>query len=135
MIAICSSSEEIELSGSPKELRDVRQLILNLIQDRERVTCVVETATVNPFPYNLCLSSLRICKSNGFIRVSIFESCLQIEGELDKLEAFAEWFNFDDETLSGYHCHFEYLGSDDLTDVNSNSLVISIKSSTKYSDN
>ncbi len=128
MIAICSSSEEIELSGSPKELRDVRQLILDFIQNREQQMCVIKSAKVNPFPYNLCLSSLCICKSKSSIRVSVFESCLQIEGEPDNLETFAEWFNFDDDTLPGYHCHFDYLGNDDLIDVDSNPLVISVRS-------
>ena len=129
MIAICSSSEEIDLSGSLKELRDVYQLLLDFIQDRERKLCVIEAATVNPSPYDVCLNYLYVWKSNSSIKVSVSVNCLQIEGEPNKLKAFANWFNFRDNTVSNYHGHFDYLGHNgDLIDANSTPLVISVKS-------
>lgn len=122
-----SYNREIDLSGSPKELRDVQQSIFNFIQDKTQQVCVIEAATVNPSPYDICLSSLSIRKSDSFIKVSISANSLQIEGEPKKLEAFADWFNFDNNLLD-FHCHLDYDGNEWLVDAKSSSLIISIRS-------
>ncbi len=140
MIAICLSNKppileiEIELAGLPKDLRDVQQLILNLIQNEDAQVCAVRAAAIDPSPYDGCLDSLSIRKGNSSIKVSVSANSLQIEGEPKKLEIFADWFNFSDDTRSGYHVHFDYFENEKLVDANSNSLVIAVRSSVKYLD-
>lgn len=121
---------EIELSGLPKDLRNVQQSILNLVQNKNQQFCAIEAAMVDPSPYKVCLNSLHIHKCDGFIRVWVSENSLQIEGESEKLEIFATWFEFDDDTVSGYHHHFDYYGNEWWVDANSSPLVISARDPT-----
>jgi hypothetical protein len=52
---------------------------------------------------------------------------LEIEGSPEKLEVFADWFDFKAET-SHYHCHFEYYPGDTCVAPDSLPLVISVRS-------
>lgn len=123
-----SGGGEIDFSGTPKELRNVRQSILNFIQNKAQQVCVIEAATINPSPYDICLSALSICKSSSSIKVSVFANSLQIDGEPKKLETFADLFNFEDDTSSNYHSHFEHHENNELINANSISLIISVRS-------
>ena len=125
---------EIELSGLPKDLIDIQQSIRNLIQNKNQQVCVVKATIVDPSPYDVCLSSLSIRKNNCFIKVSVSANSLQIEGESEKLEIFADWFEFDDNTWSGYHLHFDYYGNESWVEANSSSLVISVRNLLKRPD-
>lgn len=123
---------EIDLSGSPEELRDVRQSILKLIQVQDRQNCIIEAEAIDPAPYDTCLNFLAICKSNSLLKVSVSANSLQVEGELNKLEIFADWFNFPDDTECDYHNHLDYFGNEWWVNPNSSSLIIAVKNSVKY---
>lgn len=130
MIAIrfnndCSGGE-VELSGTVQELQNIRQSILNLIQIQDVRVCI-PAAEVEPTPYNCCLKALSIFKTNGSIKVSVFENFLKIEGEPDNLESLAEWFDFDENTRSGYHRHFDYYEGNKWVDPRSIVLIISVR--------
>ncbi|MBW4488991.1 MAG: hypothetical protein KME12_14480 [Trichocoleus desertorum ATA4-8-CV12] len=118
---------EIELSGLPKDLRNVQQSILNLVRNKSQQFYVIKAAIVDPFPYKVCLSSLHIYKNDSFVRVWVSENSLQIEGDSEKLEIFAAWFEFDDGNVEGYHHHFDYYGNEWWVNANSNPLVISVR--------
>jgi hypothetical protein len=124
--------EEIELSGSPESLRGVQQSILDLLQDEKSQVCVIQANIVDPAPYERCLISLLIRKTDSSISVSVSDESLQIEGEPEKLKIFSNWFDFDDDTGSGYHCHFDHLGKEEWVDPASSALVLSVKNSTKH---
>jgi hypothetical protein len=130
MITICFSDNfcgsEVEISGTPQELRDIRRLILNFIQTQDVRVCI-PAAEIEPTSDNFCLKSLSILKTNGSIKISIFDNFLKVEGEPDNLESFADWFNFDDNTRSGYHHHFDYYEGNEWVDPNSIALIISIR--------
>jgi hypothetical protein len=128
VIQIRFSDGELDISGSPQALRQVSNAMLALIRDPSQAFVSVEAATIDPAPYNVCLSRLLIVKTDGLIKLSVLGQALQIEGDPAKLENFAHWFDFDDHTHSGYHAHFDYLGlDDDPVDPDSISLVIAIK--------
>ncbi len=55
-----SHSGELDISDSTHALRHVSESILNLIQDKDRVVCVVQGAEIDPTPYDVCLKSLSI---------------------------------------------------------------------------
>ena len=129
-----SNGGEIDLSGLPTDLRDIRQSILNLIQDKDQQVCVVKAAIVDPSPYKVCLSFVSICKGDNPIKITVSKNSLQIEGESKNLETFAGWLEFDDDTWAGYHHHFDYFGNEEWVDVNSSSLVISVRNSVKRGD-
>jgi hypothetical protein len=125
MIEIRFGDQELEVSGSPKSLRKVSQSILQLIYDQERLMVSIAAASIDPAPYKICLRSLSIIKTTGLIKLSVSANMLQIEGSPERLEAFADWFNFDDD-MHSYHHHFEHLGlNNDPADPDSIPLVIS----------
>jgi hypothetical protein len=128
----CSDGNEgIDLSGSPAELRDIQQLIVELVKSEQQEVCVMQAAMVDPSPYDYCVSSLLIRKTKTPIKISVIGESLQVEGDIKKLNIFADWFDFDDSTWSGYHCHFDNLGNEDWVDVSSQNLVISVRNSIK----
>jgi hypothetical protein len=118
---------EVDLSGSPKALQYIGQLILNLINNRDQVICVVEAVIFNPNPYNVCLKSLSICKSNTLIKILVLANSLYIQGSQDKLAIFASWLLDFDDTCYGYHRHIDYYEGNEWIDPRSIPLVISVK--------
>jgi hypothetical protein len=121
-----SDCGELSISGSTYALRGVSESILNLIQDKDRIICVVEAAPIDPTPYDVCLKSLSICKSNTLLKILVLANCLYIHGSLDSLDSLSSSFEFDDTTWSGYHHHVDLW---DWIDPTSISLVISVKNS------
>jgi hypothetical protein len=127
MIQIRFSDRELEISGSPQELRQVSQSILDLIHDRARLMVQIDAETIAPIPYAFCLSQLSIVKTAGLIKLSVAANILQIEGAPERLEAFAKWFDFDDNTHSCYHRHFDHFDNTERVDPGSISLVIAVR--------
>jgi hypothetical protein len=123
MIQICYSDGELEISGSPQALRQVSQSMLDLIHDQIQLSALIKAETIDPSPYEFCLSQLSIVKTTGLIKLSVAANTLQIEGAPERLEGFANWFDFDDNTHSGYHCHFD---NTERVDLDSISLVIAV---------
>ncbi|MCY7337457.1 MAG: hypothetical protein LH613_14800 [Chamaesiphon sp.] len=122
---------ELDISGSPQALRGVSNSILNFIHDKDQIICVIEAAIVDPTPYDICLNSLSICKSNTLIKISVLANSLYIHGSLDNLDSLANSFEFDDDTWSGYHHHVDGW---DWIDPDTIPLVIAVKNSIKRPD-
>lgn len=133
MIEIRSSnnSDEIDLSGLPKDLRGIQQSILDLLQNEHQKICIIQAKVIDPLPYDICLSSLLISKTHASVKVSVSGNFLKIEGDTDKLETLASWFQFDDDTWSGYHSHFDHFGCEEWVDSTSSPLIISVRNSVK----
>ncbi|MEH2192937.1 MAG: hypothetical protein V7K98_09875 [Nostoc sp.] len=117
---------EIDLSGTPGDLRSIRQSIIKLLQAQDVQVCIPANE-VKPAPYDSCLNSLVIRKSDCSVKVMVAGSSLKIEGTPEKLKVFADWFNFGDSTESGYHNHFDYYEGNEWVDPASVSLIISCK--------
>ncbi|MEH2325610.1 MAG: hypothetical protein V7K32_19025 [Nostoc sp.] len=117
---------EIDLSGTPGDLRNICQSILELFEAQD-VQVYIPANEVDPEPYDSCLNSLLIRKSDCSVKVMVAGSSLKIEGTPEKLKVFADWFNFGDSTESGYHSHFEYYEGNEWVDPASVSLIISVQ--------
>ncbi len=102
--------------------------ILNFIQNNDQIICVIQASLVDPTPYDICLKSLSICKSNTLIKILVIANSLYIHGSLENLDILASSFEFDDDTWSGYHHHVDIW---DWIDPTSISLVISVENSIK----
>ena len=120
-------TNEIDLGGTSQDLQHVRQSILGLIQANETQISISVAVDFNPAPYSECLGSLIIRKGKGATKVAIVANPLEIEGDSEKLEAFAGWFDFQAD-VSPYHCHFEYYAGNIWIDPDSLPLVISVRS-------
>jgi hypothetical protein len=123
--------KEIDLSGLPVDLRKIQQLIIGLLKSEQKEACSIQARVVDPSPYDRCLSSLLIRKTETLIKVSVLGESLQVEGDIEKLRIFADWFSFEDSTWSGYHCHFDHLDNEDWVDASSQELVISVRNSVR----
>jgi hypothetical protein len=123
------NSGQIDLSGSPKALQFIGKSIINLVHDREKLICVVEAAIFNPTPYDICLKSLSICKSNTLIKILVLANSLYIQGSQDTLAIFASWLLDFDDTWCGHHRHIDYYEGNEWIDPRSIPLVISVKNS------
>ena len=123
------NNNEVSLSGLPQALRGIKQSILDLIKSEGQQACIIQCKVVDPSPYEVCLTSLSIIKTDNSIKVSICGDSLKIEGDIEKLETFANWFDFDDDTWSGYHVHFDSLGCEQWVNVASIPLIISVQNS------
>jgi len=120
-------TNEIDLEGTSQDLQFIRQSILNLIQADETQIIISAADDFDPAPYSDCLSFLVIRKSKGSTKVAVVTNRLEIEGDSERLEAFAGWFDFEAD-VSHYHCHFEYYPGDTWVDPDSLPLVISVRS-------
>ncbi|MEH2235251.1 Imm32 family immunity protein [Nostoc sp.] len=117
---------EIDLSGTPGDLRNIGQSILELFEAQDVQVCIPANE-VDPAPYDSCLNLLLIRKSDCPVKVMVAGSSLKIEGTPEKLKVFADWFNFGDSTESGYHNHFDYYEGNEWVDPASVSLIISVQ--------
>jgi hypothetical protein len=124
-----SNQGELDISGSTPALRQIGQAMLDLVNNKERENCIIEGAIVDAQPYDGCLSAVSIIKSDTLTKVSVVEDYLQIEGDSKSLKGFASWFDFPDDTWSGYHHHFDYWDGNEWVDPDSMSLVIAVKNS------
>jgi hypothetical protein len=105
-IQIRYSNGEADISGTPESLRQVNQFIMDFIESK-RSEDIIATLNVDPAPYDRCLNFLSIRRDSGAVKVSVADDRLEITGDLSKLETFADWFDFSDDTSHGYHHHHD----------------------------
>lgn len=122
-----SEPNELELSGTVDELQTVRNATLELAQTTASEITFDCDASINPKPYNLALSKLIIRKSQLPTNVSLENDELCVEGSPQSLKAFASFLDFDANSNSGRHSHFEYYEGNQWISPNSTPLVISVK--------
>ena len=119
-------TNEIDLEGTPQALQYIRQSILNLIQEDDLQIIISVATDFDPALYSNRLTSLVIRKSKGSTKITVVANRLEIEGDSERLEAFASWFDFEAD-VSHYHYHFEYYPDDTWVDPDSLPLVISVQ--------
>jgi hypothetical protein len=71
----------------------------------DRAKAVIATLDIDPAPSDRYLNSLSIRKDSGAVKVSVVDDRLEITGDSSRIETFADWFNFADDTSHGYHHH------------------------------
>ena len=125
MIGIRADGDDIEISGTAAELREISTIIEALISSDE-LSATVLGRTIDPAPYARSVGSLKIQRTAGRTRVSETDSQVLVTGSDDSLARFASWFEFPPHSKSGNHSHFEPLADDPYHSPDSNSLVVSV---------
>lgn len=125
---VCSEGDdgEVSISGTPENLRQVRQFMVDFIQS-DRVEATIATLDVDPTPFDRCLKFLSIAKDSGAVKLSVVDNLLQIVGDARRILTFADWFDFADDTPDWYHCHHDGCCGEEWVDPQSFPLVIGIR--------
>ncbi len=122
-MVIRETATELELSGTPAELRAVSRALAAL-GPGER--CRFEAdALADPAPYTRVLVAFEAEASGGPVRVSVAEQVLWATGSPDMLATFSSFFEFSDADRPGTHAHHEWWDGNDYITADSRPLVIS----------
>jgi hypothetical protein len=130
MIRIAYSSRPLgglDLSGAPRELREVRDRILAFLESNAESLAIATDARANPCPYDRTLNGLVVQKAEELMRVNVTtDGWVDVRGSCSCLENFASYFNFDDSELAGHHSHFAYWDGHEWIHPDSIPLVIGV---------
>ena len=123
-----SEPKELDISGTVDELQFVRQKIFELVQSETSQIAIDADGSVNTAPYNLAFPKLIILKNSSPTKVSLKNRGeIYIEGSPYCLEALASFLDFDLNSRSGAHSHYEYYDGNEWISPESIPLVISVK--------
>ena len=122
MITILATNSELELSGTPAELREVRDRLAGLHQG-ERLRIPADASAVAA-PYDRTLAALEVVAADGPVHVSVEDDRLSVSGSPAMLVVFASFFDFDDSEPLGNHRHHEYSNGNAYIAADSRPLVI-----------
>jgi hypothetical protein len=121
-----SSREGCAITARPSGLRAVAETISRLASAGHGSHSFPGDVSASPEPYERNLARLTIRVTNGPVCATVDGDNLTIEAGPEFLVPFASFFDFVDETPSGYHCHHDYWeGSSDVS-PNSTPLVIGV---------
>ena len=123
-MVIRASEEELDLSGSPAELRGIARAIRSL-QDGERCSFVADIRALAS-PYDRVLSLFEVVASRGPVCIVLAGNTLVAEGSLPMLKCLASFFDFSDSDRHGTHHHHEWWEGNDYVSPVSRPLVISV---------
>lgn len=125
MMVIRCSKREVSLSGLPAELRDVALRIREVAHGGTPSVHFVADADADPAPYDQCLHGLIVHRGDGPTKVSVTaEGWLEAVGDTERLESFASYFDFADDTPPGYHVHHDPVWGEEWVAADSADLVI-----------
>jgi hypothetical protein len=121
-VVIRATDREVDLSGSPSEMRGIayRLAALSAGQSCE----FVADAAADSAPYDRVLSGFRAAASGGRVRISVAGSWLVAEGDPVRLAKLGSWFGFPDESKFPAHGHYEWFP--DHPDIADDSLPLVI---------
>jgi len=121
-MVIRETSTEIDLSGSPTELRTVGRALTAFGPGDH---CRFEADThADPAPYIRVLAAFEAEASGGPVRVSVAGQVLFASGSPDMFARFASFFEFSDADRSGTHTHHEWWDDNEYIAADSRPLVI-----------
>src|SRR5215204_5066610 len=112
-----------DISGSWKDFEILRQDILRFLEsDSESILINVDN-NASSDGWEVVVESLELRQNGDAVKVSVLENkILKIEGSSQKLEIFAAWLEFDENTPSAYHSHYEYFEGNEF--INSKSVPL-----------
>ena len=103
MIAIRATYNELEVAGTPAELRAVQGSLATL-QLGQRLRLPADIGIVAE-PYDRPLASLEAIATEGPVRVAVDQDRLVVTGSPSMLAVFASFFDFHDSDPPGNHRH------------------------------
>jgi hypothetical protein len=116
----------VEISGSVKELQELMNSILGLINS-ENLVLRLDTKKEFSIEYEKIIEHLEIYCEGDAVKISLSnENTITISGSDEKLKVFASNLDFDDDMKVGYHVHYEYFEGNQYIDSESLPTVIMV---------
>lgn len=122
-----TAPSELDVSGSPSELRAVKTRILDFAAGAEAHTLIHADSDADPAPYSKSLEILRVAKGVGPTRISVDGTVMNVTGSQKHLEVFAKNFDFSDDSPSRNHVHYEFYAGNQWIAPDSVPLVVSVR--------
>ena len=116
------TDRELELSGTPAELRVVVQMLAAL-RPGQRCRFPADTGA-DPTPYTRVVAVFEVAASDGPVRVSVSGDKLLENGSPEMLSRFASFFSFSDTDLPGAHRHHEWWEGNEYVAPDSRPLIM-----------
>ena len=121
-------SDMADISGSWKDFETLRQAFLKFLEVGAEKISVDVDKNANCEGWDFILESLEMIQKGDSVKVSVVENkTLNIRGSKENLDIFISWLEFDENTTSGYHSHYEYFEVNKYIDSDSIPLIIRVK--------
>ena len=117
-----------DISGSLNDFEILRQEILKFIDSGEEKISIDVNKNANSEGWDYVLKVLELNQKGESVEVSVMNNeILTIKGSKNNLEILTSWLEFDEDTSSGYHSHYEYFEGNEYINSESIPLIIRIK--------
>lgn len=126
---LCSDgNSELELSGSPEELRAFGNAIRAFVNSGgDRGTLGLELLS-NPAPYARSIETIALAIAEGPVRISVLQDGhVSVSGSRKSLETLAAWFDWGDDSPDGHHAHYEGWPGNEYVAEESVPMVVMVK--------
>ena len=122
-----SPPNEVDISGSPKDLHDFKNQLLDFLRSSAKDFSIETDAKVNPAPYLKVIPKLQFSKTDSPTKISILsDAILSVEGSVENLDKFSSWFNFPLDAKHGAHGHYDWFEGNKYVDKNSLPIVVGV---------
>jgi hypothetical protein len=126
---VFKSEKEIAIAGSVSELRAIAEYIKQAKLGSNKSYELSQLTTAHP--YEAFLEKLVLNCNGSKIKGSIEGSLLTIDFSEETANVMASYFEFEEESIHGSHCHFDQYGSEEYFETSSIDMVVQVDS--KYS--
>lgn len=123
----CSSQGDVDLSGTPEELREIADGIRELAASRKKSIAFGAATGFDPTPYDAVVPALKVKKQKGPVRVSLTAGELVIAGSSESLAWFCAYLDFGPDATPSNHVRCEYWTGNEQISPESLPLVIGIR--------
>ena len=125
---IRATDDEIDVSDDLLGMNVTERMISDfLCRDEETEISLEANTDIKPEPFNRVLKRLIIYKCSGPTLVKEINGALVVSGSLENLERFLSFFEFDKESKTGEHSHFDYFEGDIYVHQDSKSMVVTLE--------
>jgi hypothetical protein len=124
LVVIRATEKELDLSGSPAELREVASRIVAIAPGQRIRFAADQTAVAEP--YDRLLIALEVVASEGALKISVTDETLIAAGNPESIRSFASFLEFEDATPRGFHHHYEWYPGNELIAPDSKPLVVCV---------
>ena len=119
----------VDISGSARDLRRVRERVVTFLQSTETVLLVGDADSMfDPHPYKRAIPAMEIRKTLGPTKVSTDgNSVLCVEGATENILRFMSWFDVPEDSHAGWHGHFDCLDESPYVAKDCLDVVVSVR--------
>ena len=121
----------VEVEGSGEELRGIRDSILAIVHAGDGSWELVGPNSGSPAPYDSWLTRLVVAIGTGPACATVTaDTEVRVTGDPESLGAFASFFDPPENAEAGWHSHHEHYPGNRWVAVNSQPVVVALRSST-----